>query len=153
MNLPSSICYSMSRASETQFGYTLRKELKKVNVFTSIFEPISFSRARQDSLTPSSSQPSSPSNWRSKASPLVPESAPEVKSHREAWKRLPNSSTADPSEKVASELVNAVIQSQAPPFFIPLTDWLKSHVAAAWTQTSVEISQNIKQQIVELVSD
>lgn len=66
MELPSTISYAMSRASETSFGYTIRKELKKYEIFVSIFEPTSFTKERNDSFastlipSPLPSPPSTP---------------------------------------------------------------------------------------------
>jgi hypothetical protein len=119
MNLPSSICYAMSRAAESQFGYTLRKELKNFQILTSFFEPVSFGSARQDSLTPRPSHPSSPTSWQSHSSPFAPEPLhrhPSIFAHIVDLFSLFHH--PDHTDTIASELVQVVTQIRDPPFFI-----------------------------------
>lgn len=129
MNLPSSICYAMSRASETQFGYTLRKELLKFHILTSMFEPITFSEARVDALTPRNSEPSSPLTNFSDTSPfpLHSRTRPSLFSRLKQQVRQALSHEAVDCElqmthRVADRLVNAVTQTKDPPLFISLTN-------------------------------
>lgn len=117
----------MSRASETQFGHTLRKELKKFKISTSIFEPISFSRARNDSLTPRSQSLHTTQSQTPLFEPQTFEPEPDIGFFAKLSDRLRDTVTkhyiraeddCESADAVAAALVRSITCKKDPQLFI-----------------------------------
>lgn len=125
----------MSRASETSFGYTMRKELKQYEVYVSIFEPTSFTKERTDSLastlvpSPCPSVASSPPQ-----TPDIPEESELTKQSLLLFNRDRRRSSMlipclklteeEPSSESLEELMKHITSPIEPPLFISLKKYL-----------------------------